>query len=256
MLSRVSMRDVAALGAARADARRPVEVPGARLVQEVLRDERPDRAEVHDVAGPRVVELAVGEDADRGAVAALRHVQHAVFRHVLHEPHAAGAEDAAVRHVQHVGAELLDRVVALGVVVVPAGGPAFLEGVVLQLALAGLVADRAVERVVGEQELQHALARLAGRGAVDVHHLAVGHRGDAGRHQLGRLLDLHQAHAAHGRRGERRVVAVVRDEHAGLLGRLDDRGALRDAHLGAVDGDGDAFGHRVRPSRAPAGARR
>ncbi len=249
-------RDVAALRAPRADARRAIEVPRARLVQEILRDERTHRAEVHHVAGPGVVELAVGEDADRGPVAALRDVEHAVLRHVVHEADAPGAEDAAVGHVEDVGPELLDGVVPLGVVVVPAGGPAFLEGVVLELALARLVADRAVERVVGQEELQDALARLLRGRAVDVHHLAVGHGGDAGGHQLGRLLDLHQAHAADGRRRQRRVIAVVRDEDAGLLGGLDDRGALRDAHLGPVDRDGHALGHRVRPLRAPAGARR
>ena len=65
-------------------------------------------------------------------------------------------------HVEHVRPEVLDRVVALGVLGVAGAGAAFLEHVVLQLALAGLVADRAVERVVDQQELQHALARLLG----------------------------------------------------------------------------------------------
>ncbi len=39
--------------------------------------------------------------------------------------------------------------------------PAFLEHVVLRLALAGLIADRAVERMVDEEELEDAFARAA-----------------------------------------------------------------------------------------------
>ena len=109
-----------------------------------------------------MVERLVLGDPDVGAVAALGHVQDRRLGHVLHEADAAGAEDAAVGHVEDVGTEVLDRVVALGVLGVAGAGPAFLEHVVLQLALAGLVADRAVERVVDEQQLEHALARLLG----------------------------------------------------------------------------------------------
>ena len=45
------------------------------------------------------------------------------------------------------------------------------ERLVLQRALAALVADRAVERVVGEQELEDAVLRLLGRRrlGVDLH---------------------------------------------------------------------------------------
>src|SRR5437667_37533 len=63
--------DVAALGAARTDAGGLVEIPGARLVEEVLGEQRPDRAEIHDVAGPGVVELLLLGDADVCPVAAL-----------------------------------------------------------------------------------------------------------------------------------------------------------------------------------------
>src|SRR5262245_45960548 len=63
---------------------------------------------------------------------------------------------------------------------------------VLQLALAALVADRAVERVVDEQELHDAL--LGGHGligmGVDFH--AVGDGSRARRQRLGRLLHMHQ----------------------------------------------------------------
>ena len=117
-----------------------------------------------------------------------------------------------------------------------------LEPVVLQLALAGLVADRAVDRVVEEQELLH-VARAPRRRAalVSLEHLhalgappcwqagwsfgfCVGHvvvllrvpLEDVEHHRalVRRRLDLDQAHAAVRRRPEARVPAVVRDVDA------------------------------------------
>ncbi len=139
-------------------------------------------------------------------------------------------------HVQHIGPEVFHRTEALGVFRVPGAGAAFLEHVVLQLALTGLIADWAVEWMVDQQQLEYALASLLGLFAVDKHYLSFGHLGHAGRHQLRGFLDLDQAHAAHRRRWKRRVIAVVRHQNAGLFGGLDDSRPLGDAHRGAIDG--------------------
>src|SRR5258705_13857921 len=98
------------------------------------------------------------ELADERAVASLADIEHGIVRDVFHEPDTARAEDAAVGHVNHVTAKILRRIEALRL---PVAGifPAFLEGVVLELALTGLIADRAVERMVDQQHLEHALAR-------------------------------------------------------------------------------------------------
>ena len=75
-----------------------VEVPGARLVQEVLREQRAHRAEVDDVARPRVVELLrLGRCRCRRGRRARYTLSTGSSRHVVHEAHAARAEDAAVR---------------------------------------------------------------------------------------------------------------------------------------------------------------
>jgi hypothetical protein len=50
------------------------------------------------------------------------------------------------------------------------------HGQILQLALAALVADRAVQRVVDEQELHHRLLRLDGLVALGAHDHALRHR--------------------------------------------------------------------------------
>jgi hypothetical protein len=107
--------------------------------------------------------------------------------------------------------------------------------VLLQLALARLVADRTVDRVVQQEELEDGLLRrlrlLAGR--VDDH--ALGHTRVARDLELRRLLDLDEAHAAVAGDREARVPAVVRDLDAGLVGRLDHRVAVGDLDLPAVD---------------------
>jgi hypothetical protein len=89
---------------------------------------------------------------------------------------------------------------------------AVLERVVLEAALARLVADRAVERVVDEQELHHRALRFGGLGdSVRTTMPSLHHLRRAGGLQLGHALDLDQAHPALADHREARVVAVVGD---------------------------------------------
>src|SRR4030095_13536425 len=92
------------------------------------------------------------------AIASLADVEHGLLRDIVHEPDAARAEDAAVGDVDDVAAEVLHRVEPLRLFI-PRVLASFLERVILQLALTGLITDRAIERVVDEQHLEHALAR-------------------------------------------------------------------------------------------------
>ncbi|RUO95633.1 hypothetical protein BC936DRAFT_143572 [Jimgerdemannia flammicorona] len=80
---------------------------------------------------------------------------------LIREPDAAGAVDAAGHDGLDKGTEVfvLDRALAAELVVAAAVG-AIAYGLILQVALAALVANWAVEGMVGEQEFHHALARL------------------------------------------------------------------------------------------------
>ena len=94
---------------------------------------------------------------------------------------------------------------------------------VLQVALAALVADRAIERMVDQQELHHALARLLHHRRVGDDLLPVGDRQRAGRLRLRRAgLHLDQAHAAVAGDRQALVVAEARDLDAGQLAGLQD----------------------------------
>ena len=148
------------------------ELPGPGVEGIGLGGQRADRAEVDDVAlqlrGHRLLEI--GRDLHVLAAADRAELRHA--GDLGREAHAAGALDAAVhrRLDQRPDVLVFDRALVLGVA---RGVDAVGHGLVLQVALAALVADRAIERMVDEQELHHPLARL-------LHHRRA-------RHDLGRL---------------------------------------------------------------------
>ena len=234
---------VAADRALSADGRDVLDLPRPAAEPVGRGGERAHRAQLGDVAGElAVVRPALEGGDDRVRAAVLRH-QLQVAGHVLAEPRAAVAEDAALaveldqrrdRHRLGVGALGQRHAGAAGAVA---------EGQVLQRALAALVADRAVERVVDQEELEHRVLALAGAVGVRVHDHAVGDRRGAGGLQLGHALDLDQAHAAGADgRAQARLVAEHRHLDAGLGRRLDQRHALGHGHLAVVDGQRDGVG--------------
>ena len=228
-----------------------VEVPRSGLEPVRLGGERADRADLHGVAGEVRRERLVGERDDLGVVAAADEVDELVAGHLVGEAGAAVAEDAALAVEEHEIADR-DRLLVVTLLLdVPALARAVAERLVLQRALAALVAHRAVERVVGEQQLEHALLRALDLIGVGVDHLAVGDRGHA-RHDHHRppwALDLDHALAAHADRVHPRVVAEVRDVLVGAERRGDDHVALASGHGTSVDRQrhrvGVGFGRRL-----------
>ena len=197
-----------------------------------------------------------------GAAATTLQVHEHVARDFLAEAHAALAQDAALAIEQDLGGQA-QRLLEGALGVREAGLAAALrERLVLQGALAALVADRAVQRVVDEQELHDAalgaVHHLGGVLSLDDHArgdglrtrgLGLGHEAQLARVAVGHA-DLHQALAACGHRGQQRVVTETRDPDAGLLGRADHERALGDRNLNVVDGDVDHVGrvaHRPPP---------
>ncbi len=211
--------------------------PGPRHERIGLGGQRADRAKVDDVGGQFGTQrlFDIGADFHMLAAAGRAEIGHAGdFRD---EADAARAVDAARHHRLHQRAEILvlHRALVLGKARVI---HAIAHGLVLQVALAALVADRAIQRMVDQQEFHHAAARVAHHGVVGVHHHAVGDRIGAGGDRLRRrFFDLDQAHAAVAGDRQALVVAEARDLDAGGLARLDDGGAVRDFDLDAVDGE-------------------
>ena len=219
------------------------QLPGPRLVLVGLRGQRADRAEIDDVALKlrRHRMLEIGGDLHILAAADRAEIRRA--RHFGGEADAARALDAA-RHGgldQRADILVLDRALVLGIA---RGVDAIGHRLVLQVALATLVADRAVQRVVDEQELHHPLAGLLHHRRLGQHdgRLAIGagtqvaHADGAGGLRLRRpALYLDQAHAAVAGDREPLVEAEARHLGAGRLAGLEDRVIGRDVDLDAVD---------------------
>ena len=234
-----------------------VEVPRAGLEAVGRGGERADRADLHGVAAEVAGEGVVGERVDLRLVAAVLEVDERVAGDLVGEPGAAIAEDAALA-VE--GDEVADHDRLLEVPLLldePALARAVGEGLVLQRALAALVAHRAVERVVDEEELEDAVLRLLGDLAlrVDLH---VGRDRDHAGGLEGRAaagVDLDDAHPAHADRLHPRVVAEARDVGAVALGGLDHELAGRGLDLLAVDREEHGLGGGLR-CQTPATSRR
>ena len=117
---------------------------------------------------------SVGEGRHLDLLAAPGEVDLGLAGHLGGEAGAAGALDAALAVEQHEvrdGDGLLEVALLLDEAAL---ARAVGQRLVLQRALAALVADRAVERVVGQQELEHAVLGLLHllRGGVDHHAVA------------------------------------------------------------------------------------
>ena len=228
--------------------------PGAGGIAERLRGQRADRAQVDHVARQFVVDGLVDERQDLGVLAAPGHAEFHLAGDLLTEAHAARAVDAA-RHLlgRDQRAETLVEHDALGLVVA-AGRAAVAHGQILQLALAALIADRAVERMVDQQELHHRLLGLLGLVGSGANDHALRDRRGAGRQRLRRLLHFDQAHPAVGRDAELLVVAEVRHVDVELGRGVHHHAAGADLDLPAVNLDFD-HGDDARRIPAPGSAR-
>ena len=208
--------DSAPDAAVRARALDLLEVPWPGLEPVRRGGQRADRADLHRVAREVRRERLVGERQDLRLVATLHEADQRVAGDLVGEARAAVAEDAALAVEQHEVADR-DRLLVVPLLLdVAALARPVAERLVLQRALAALVADRAVERVVGEQQLEDALLGplRQRRLGVDLH---VRRDGDHARRRELRAapaVDLAQALPAHADRAHPVVPAEARDVRA------------------------------------------
>ena len=112
------------------------------------------------------------------------------------EPHAPGAVNTAGHLGFDQGAEILVGNGAL-VFFEPRPVEPVEQGLVLKVAFASLIANRAIQRMIDEKHLHHPATGFAGHFRIGLDHHAVADRHGAGCGRLWRpRFDLHQAHAA------------------------------------------------------------
>ena len=198
--------------------------------------ERAHRTKVDRVTGKLGFKRTAQERGDLGMLAATEHAQLHDAGDFLTEPHAAGALDTT-RHFlgRDQRPEILVKHDALFFVVARRIA-AVTHGDILQLAFPALIADRAIQGMVDQQELHHALLGRDRAHRARMDHHAAGCGCGAGGHRLRGLLDLDQAHPAVGRDGQLLVIAKMRHVHAELVGRMHDHAALLHFDFLAVDG--------------------
>ena len=210
--------------------------PGPRREGIGLGGQRADRAQVDHVAGEFGGQRALQISRDLHMLAAMERADFLDARNFFGKADAAGAMDAA-------GHDRLDQrphflVVHRALVFLEAGAVVAVgHRLVLQVAFAALVADRAVERMVDQQEFHHAPAGLDRLFRIRKDDHAVQDRLGAGGDRLGRPLHLHQAHAAVAGNRQPFVEAEMRHFLADRLQRLEQGQAPVDLMLFAVDGD-------------------
>ena len=106
---------------------------------------------------------------------------------------------------------------------------------VLQFALAALVADWAIERVIRQEKFEHAFAGLLDLRRIRANDHAFCGSESASRLQLGHFFHFNEAHAARGLQRKARVIAERRNFRRDLLGGFDDQLAGRNLKFAVVD---------------------
>ncbi len=221
-----------------------VERPGAETVGRA--GERPHRADLHGVTGEvRRERLAFG-DRHLLVRTPFEQFDERVAGDLRGEPGTARAQHAALPVEQNLGGDGQRLGVGPLGLLEPGDGLAVGHGLVLQRALTALVADRAVQRMVEQQELQRPRLRLGGdrRGELGTHDHVGRHCRRTGRDRLALALDLDDALPAGADRVEQRMVAEARDLDPEQFGRTDDQCPLGDADGLVVDGQGDEIRRR------------
>ena len=196
---------LATIAAVRADGADVLHLPRAGLVAIGAGSKRADRANVDAHAALFALEMVFLIGSDDGTDAAILNAQSPDVHALAADAHAAITKDAAWPVEVNHRRPLLLFFMILGLDIFRFGG-AVGERHVLQFALAACVADRAIERMVAEQQLDHGFASLADLVAVGGDDHAFADDGSAGGLELGHLLDFDDAHAACALQREARVI--------------------------------------------------
>lgn len=193
-----------------------------------------DGANVCEVAAEFGEEKLLDVSVDFGRSASTGRSKIVEASNFLTEADAASAVNASVHMSHHQGPDILILYGPLELVV-----SAFLISVemrvVLQVALASLIADRAVERVIGEQKLHDSSSSVPGGLGIGVDFHGWGDLGAAGSHGFGGLFDFYEAHPAVAGDFETFMVAEARNLDVIFLGGLEDREVVIDLVRLVVD---------------------
>ena len=145
-----------------------LEKPHAHLKPKIFRRERAYRTNVHGIQRVIVIKNPARIRGECAVTAAIDDTERIVAHDIACEPDAARAKDAAFIIEHDARAEIN----SLGLVNLRFNETALrfpvIDGIFLQLAFAGLIANRAIERMIDEQEFEHAFTHGLHTGRVRV----------------------------------------------------------------------------------------
>ena len=213
--------------------------------------QRANRAQINDVALQVAVQRGVQIAGDLRVFAPARLAHLGDARDFGGKAHTAGAGNTA----GHLGGHQWPQVQILGRafgLAVAAEIDAERHCLILQITLAALIANRAIQGVVDQQELHHAFAGAFDHRRFGFHHRCLAFGTGAQIFDLHRARcrgfwraadDLYQTHPAIARDGQPFVVAKTRNFHPRHFGRLNDSHITIDFDLDAVKADFLEVGH-------------
>src|SRR5438128_1199405 len=227
--------DVAAGAAAGTNGRCFLQVPDAHFETEIAVRQRADGADIDDVSRERVVEHRVGKKRNRRMIAAIDDRQLVCVGDLLKKTDATRALDTALAVKDDVRTKDLFFAIMLFSLCEPARLQIMLHVVILQPALARLIADGTIERVINEKKLHHRFSDRQDFRALRQNRHTLRDHCVAGDLELGHLFDLDETHTAIARDRKFCVIAVVRNGDPHLRRRLNDGLTLGAGHLFTVN---------------------
>ncbi len=199
-----------------------------------LRGQRADRTQIDDVGRQFGIERTLDIGGDLHVFAAPGGAQLLNPGDFSQKANTARAVNAAV----HAGLDQRTKILvgdgAL-VLLVAAAVETVGHRLVLQIALAALIADRTIERVIDQQEFHHPFLRLDRLWRLGENHHSVGRRHRARSYRFWRFLYLNETHPAISGNRQALVEAEMRNLDPGMLTGLQDRRASRHLDLGPID---------------------
>ena len=172
--------DVAAGRTGGADGLGFLHEPDAHLEPEIFRSQGAHRAKVNGVERVIIVEAFTGVGCDGVVASSIDDTQGVISSHISTESNASCAENAPLIIQHDAGAQIdLLGLADFGLHELTLGLAMF-NRILLQLAFARLIADRAIQRVVDEKGFQHRLAHHLGVVRVGINFHVGRHRSGTG----------------------------------------------------------------------------
>src|SRR5712691_11716928 len=228
--------DVATTRTSRADRFRLLQEPHPNLEAKILTGQGTNGTDIDRISSIGISEFFAWEGSNLHRIATLKEPEFIGLADLVAETYAARAQDTPFRVKDHIRTKVHDLAPMNLFFLETAVVETILHVIVLQPTLAGLVTDGTIQRMIDEQEFKDPTAALDHPGGIRVHHHIIRHRRVAANFQFRAPLQLDEAHTAIAGDAQFGVIAIVRNDNAGLVRRLDNRGIIAGRNVLAVNG--------------------